>query len=319
MLRTALLAGATLTTSVPAPAQQYPGKAVRVIVPFPAGSRTDIQARVLAREMQEQMGQSFIVDNRPGARGALGSEVVASAAPDGHMMLFTSGALAIAASLASARTNFDPVQALAPISRVTSAPLVLVTHPGVPARSAEDLIEVSRRRPTVLNAAINLTGSASHLSAVLLKQLAGLKFTTVAYKGAGLSMVAVLRGEVDFYFAEVGLAARQMKAAKVRGLAVTTAEPSDFFPGLPTMNSLLPGFVIDEWFAMYFPAGTRPEIVAIVNGALQNALESKIVRAFFAEELLSAVGSTPEDLEAYLKREIARYREIVRKGRVMLE
>ena len=317
--RRAALSAALLVLSLQASALPYPVQPLRLVVPFPAGSAADIQARVLAREMQERFGQTIIVDNRPGKSGLLGTEIVAAAAPDGHTMLFTSAMLAISRSLHAQRMKHDPVKSLAPVSRTTSTPLVLVVHPALPARSARELVDVSRKRPTVLNAAIGFTGSTSHLSAELLKQLAGLKFATIAYKGGGMSMVAVMGREVDFHFAIGSLAARQLKSEKVRPLAVTTEEPSEFFPGLPTMHSILPGFVIDEWFALYFPAGTRPEIVATVNGTLQNALETKFVRAFLAGEALKAVGSSPEDLAAYLARETSRYADIIRKGNLALE
>jgi tripartite-type tricarboxylate transporter receptor subunit TctC len=162
-------------------------------------------------------------------------------------------------------------------------------------------------------------GSTSHLSAEMFKQLAVLKLTTVPYKGGGLSMVAVMGGEVDFQFAEGVLASPQIRAAKVRALAVTTPKPSEFFPGLPTMNSVLPGFVSDNWFAMYFPARTPKEIVATINGAIRKALDAKPVRAFLAQEMTTGIGSTPEELDAHLKRETARYGEVIRKGNITVE
>ncbi len=308
-----------LALSVRALALPYPVQPLRLVVTFPAGSAVDVQARVLAREMQERFGQTIIVDNRPGKSGLLGAEIVASAAPDGQTMLFTSAMLAISRSLHASRMKHDPAKSLTPVSRTTSTPLVLVVHPALPARSPRELIDVSRKRPTVLNAAIGFTGSTSHLSAELLKQRAGLEFATIAYKGGGMSLVAVMGGEVDFHFAIGGLAARQLKLGKVRPLAVTSAAPSEHFPGLPTMDSVLPGFVIDEWFALFFPGGTRPEVVATVNGALQNALETKFVRAFLASEALKVVGSSPEELATYLERETRRYADIIRKSNMAFE
>ena len=300
-------------------AQSYPAKLVRVIVPFAAGGGTDIQARVLFKELHEQFRQVFIVDNRPGASGLIGAEAVVNAPADGYTLLFTTATLAINTTLYGNSMKFHPAKGLAPVIWVSSTPLVLIVHPSVPAKSPKELIELARRKPALLNASINVPGSTSHLSAEMLKQLAGLKFTTVPYKGGGLSMVALVSGEVDFQFAEGLLAAPQIRARKARALAVTTAKPSAAFPDLPTMDSVLPGLISDNWFAMYFPAGTPKEIVAAINGAIRKALETKAVRALFEQDALTAVGGTPEELGAHLQREIARYGEVIRKGNITVQ
>ena len=313
----ALLAALALPAHLPA--QSYPVKPVRVIVPFAAGGGTDIQARVLFKELHEQFKQVFIVDNRPGASGLIGAELVVNSPADGYTLLFTTATLAINTTLYGNSMKFHPAKNLAPVVWVSSTPLVLIVHPSVPATSPKELIELARKKPGLFNAAINVPGSTSHLSAEMLKQLAGLKFTTVPYKGGGLSMVAVMGGEVDFQFAEGVLASPQIRAAKIRALAVTTPKPSEFFPGLPTMNSILPGFVSDNWFAMFLPARTPKEVVATINGAIRKALDSKSVRAFMAQELTTGIGSTPEELDAHLKRETARYGDVIRKGNITLQ
>jgi tripartite-type tricarboxylate transporter receptor subunit TctC len=297
-------------------AQSYPVKPVRVIVPFAAGGGTDIQARILFKELNEQFRQTFMVDNRPGASGMIGAEAVVNAPADGYTILFTTAALAVNATLSKGTSKFDPVKDLAPIVWVSSTPLVLIAHPNVAAKSAQELIELARKKPALLNSAINVPGSTSHLAAEMFKQLAGLSFTTVPYKGGGLSMMAVLSGEVDFQFAEGLLAAPQIKAGKVRALAVTTSTPSAAFPDLPTMNATLPGFVADNWFAMYFPASTPREIVSTINAAIRKALETKTVRTLFEQDALISVGSTPEELAVHLKREIDRFAEVIRKGNI---
>jgi len=311
--------GVGLVLGAAAYAQAWPAKPVRVIVPFPPGGGTDVQARVLAREFQEQFGQTFIVDNRAGASGLIGAELAVNAPADGYTILFSTTTLAINPTLYGNRMKFNPVKDLVPISWVSTTPMVLIVHPSVPARTAKELIELAKKKPALLNAGVNVPGSTSHLSAEILKQLAGLKFTIVPYKGGGPSMLALVSGEIDFLFAEGLLAAPQINAAKVRALAVTTPQPSPAFPDLPTMNSLLPGFVSDNWFAMYFPAGTSKEIVVTFNAAIRKALETEAVRAFLKREVLNAVGSTPEELDAHLKREIARYAEVIQKGNIKLE
>ena len=311
-----LAALSALALSAPVAAQSYPVKPVRVIVPFAPGGGTDIQARVLFRELTEQFRQSFIIDNRAGASGLIGAETVVNAAADGYTILFTTATLATNATLFKGTLKFDPVKDLAPIVWVSSTPLVLIVHPGVPANSAAELIELARQRPARLNAAINVPGSTSHLAAEMFKQVAGLSFTTVPYKGGGLSMMAVLSGEVDFQFAEGLLAAPQIKAGKVRALAVTTVKPAAAFADLPTMNATLPGFEADTWVAMYAPAGTPKEIIATINGAIRKALETNTVRALFEQDALISVGSTPQELGAHLKREIERYADVIRKGNI---
>jgi tripartite-type tricarboxylate transporter receptor subunit TctC len=310
---------AVLAFPVHLSAQSYPAKPVRIVVPFAAGGGTDIQARILGKHLQEQFGQPFIVDNRAGASGLIGAELVVNAPADGYNLLLTTATLATAPAFYANTMKFHPLKDLAPVIQVSTTPMVLIVHPSVPARSPQELIALAKSKPAILNAAINVPGSTSHLSAEMLKQFTGVKFTAVPYKGGGLSMVAIMGGEVDFQFAEGLLAAPQIKASKVRALAVTTPQPVAFFPNLPTMNSILPGFVSDNWFGMYFPAGTNKEIVAAINTAVRKALETKEVRALFERDALVAVGGMPEELGAHLKSEIARYAEIIRKGNVTLQ
>ncbi len=201
-------------------AQSYPVKPVRVVVPFPPGGGTDVQARILFKELNEQLRQVFVVDNRPGAGGLIGADAVVNSPADGYTLLFTTATLAINATLYRSTLKFDPTKDLAPVIWVSTTPLVLIVHPGVAARSAEELIALARAKPGVLNAAINVPGSTSHLAAEMFKQLAGLSFTTVPYKGGGLSMMAVISGEVHFQFAEALLAiaaAQGREGARARG------------------------------------------------------------------------------------------------------
>ncbi len=317
--RTALALAAGMCMAAGAVAQSYPAKPVRVVVPFPPGGGTDVQARILFRELNEQLRQVFVIDNRAGAGGLIGAEAVVNAPADGYTLLFTTATLAINATLFKSSLKFDPVKDLAPVVWVSTTPLVLIVNPGVAAKSAEELVELARRKPGALNAAINVPGSTSHLASEMFKQLAGLSFTTVPYKGGGLSMMAVMSGEVNFQFAEGLLALPQIKAGKVRALAVTTPKPVAAFPDLPTMNGILPGFVADNWFAMYFPAATPKEIVGTINAGIRKALEADAVRKLFEQDALIPVGGTPEELGAHLKREIDRYAEVIRKGNVTVQ
>ena len=315
-LRCAVLLCASWAFSTPLLAQPFPNKPVRIIVPLAPGGATDIQARVLAKVLTEQFGQSFLVDNRPGASGMIGADAVAKSTPDGYTLLFTTAALAINATLAKSTAKFDPVKDLAPVIWVSSTPLVLIVNPNLPVKSVAELIELAKKKPGGLNAGLTVSGSTSHLAAEMFKQLAGISIANIPYKGGAPAMLALISGEVDLIFAEALLALPQIKAGKVRALAVTTATPSSVFPDLPAMNAMLPGLVADNWFAMYAPGGTPRETVVAINGAVKKALETSSVRALFAQDALTPAGSTPEELGSHLSREIERYAEVIRKGNI---
>jgi tripartite-type tricarboxylate transporter receptor subunit TctC len=320
-LRVIVTLGAVAALASPAPllAQGYPAKPVRVIVPFPPGGGTDVQARVLFKEMGDQLKQIFIIDNRSGAGGLVGAELVANSPADGYTLLLTTATIAINATLYTKVLKFNPEKQLAPVTWVSTTPLVLSVHPSVPVRTAREMIDLARSKPGIFNAAINVPGSTSHMSAELFKQLGKLSFTTVPYKGGGLSMTALISGEVDFQFAEGLLVGPQARAGKARMLAVSTQKPSPSFPGLPTMDSIMPGFVIDQWFGLFVPTGTPRDIVIAVNGATKKALDSKAVRAMFEQEALTAIGDSPEEFGAHVKNEIARYAEIIRRGNITVQ
>lgn len=299
-------------------AQAWPGRPVRIIVPFGPGGGTDIQARVLTTVLHETTGQPFVVDNRAGASGLIGAEIAAGSPPDGYTLLFSTATIAVNTTLYGSRMKTDPVNDLAPISWLTSTPLVLVTHPSVPAKSVPELIALAKHRPGFLNSGVNVPGSTSHLSAEMLKQMAGIEAVIVPYKGGGPAIVALMSGEIDYLFATGPVASAARNTGKVRLLAVTTAKQASAFPDLPTMNTFFPGFEADNWYAMWFPAGTHRDIVAKMNGLIVNALKDGKVRDFMVKEGLDPIGSTPEELGAQVKREIVKYAEVIRKGNIKL-
>jgi tripartite-type tricarboxylate transporter receptor subunit TctC len=299
-------------------AQNWPVKPVRVIVPFAAGGGTDIQARLLAKNFHDSMKQTFIVDNRAGASGVIGAELAVRSPPDGYTILFTTASLAVNVTLYGNRVKFDPIKDLAPVSWISSTPLVLVVHPSVPAKSPKELVALAKKSGG-LNAASNGAGTTSHLSIEMLKQLTGVKVTHIPYKGGGPSMASLVSGETDMLFATGPVASTQVKAGRIRALAVTTAKKSSAFPDLPTLASLYPGLESDNWYAMFFPAGTPRAIVDKLNSEIARALKSKDIRDFMPREALDAVASSPEELHANFKREIARYAKIIKAGNIRLE
>ena len=296
-------------------AQTWPAKPVRIIVPFAPGGGTDIQGRILGKKFYESMGQTFIVENRAGATGLIGAEIVARSPADGYNILFTTASLSVNVSLHK-KIAFDPLKDLQPISWVSSVPLVLVVHPSVPVKSVKELVALTRRQKSGLNAASNGAGTTSHLSLEMLKQFAGANLTHIPYKGGGPAMTAMISGEVDFQFATALTAQPHIKSGKVRALAVTTAKRSGAFPDLPTMSSIYPGFESDNWYAMFFPAGTPKEVVAKMNAEIIKGIRASEVREFIVKEGGDPVGSTPEELAAYFKREVDKYAKIIKAGNI---
>jgi tripartite-type tricarboxylate transporter receptor subunit TctC len=296
-------------------AQTWPTKSVRIVVPFSPGGGTDIQGRLLAKKFSESMGQTFVVDNRSGAAGLIGAEMVARSPADSNNVLFTTASLAVNVSLYK-KTNFDPMRDLQPVSWISSVPLVLVVHPSVPVKNARELVALAKKRAGQMNVASNGSGTTSHLSIEMLKQLAGVNVAHIPYKGGGPALTAMLSGEVDFTFATAVAAQPHIKSGRLRPLAVTTAKRSSAFPQLPTMSSMYPGFESDNWYAMFLPAGSSKEVVTKLNGEIMKALNSADVRDFIIKEGGDVVGSSPEELSKYFRREVEKYAKVIKTGNI---
>ena len=312
------VAAAGMTLAGAAFAQAWPTKPVRILVPFGPGGGTDIQGRLLGRKFYESMGQTFVLENRAGASGLIGAELIAHSPPDGYNILFTTASLSVNVSLYK-KIAFDPVKDLLPVSWISSVPLVLVVHPSVPAKSAQELVALTKRQKGGLNGASNGAGTTSHLSLEMLKQFAGAKLEHIAYKGGGPAIAAMVSGEVDFQFATALAAKPFIGQGKVRALAVTTAKRSGAFPDLPTMASIYPGFESDNWYAMFFPHGTPRPIVDKLNAEIRKALETPEIKAFMPREALDPVASSPEELAALLKREIAKYAKVIQLAKIPVD
>jgi tripartite-type tricarboxylate transporter receptor subunit TctC len=298
-------------------AQQWPEKTVRILVPFPPGGGTDIQARLLTNVFQKNTGQNFIVDNRTGASGIIAAELAVNAPPDGYTILFTSGSISVVTTLHKARLKFNPLTDLQPISWLSSTPLVLAVHPSVPAKSVKELVALAKRQQ--MTAAGNAAGSTSHLSVEMLNQFAGTKTTPVFFRGGGPAVIALISGEVDYSFATAPSMMPHYKAGKARLLAVTTAKRSSALPDLPTMNTFYPGFEADNWYAMFFPKSTPRPIVDRMNAEIKKALGEAEVRSFLAREALDAVASTPEQLAAHFKADVERYAKVIKAANIKVD
>jgi len=315
-LMTSIL-GAGLLIS-PAVHAAYPEKPVRLIVPFSTGGGTDIQGRLLTEKMRQSLGEQILVDNRTGAGGLIGAQITVESPADGYTVLFTTATIAVNVTLQKDRMKFDPLQDLEPVVWVSSAPLVLVTHPSVPVKSVKELVALSIRAPNGVNMGGNTPGSTSHLSAEMFKQFAKAKGVTVLYKGGGPATLGVMTGEIDMLFATAPSSMPHIKSKRLRALAVTTAKPASALPHLPTMNSFYPGFTSDNWYAMFMPKGSPKEAIVKINSEVKKALSAKEVSGFYAREGLDPVGSTPAELTEMVKKEIGKYRKIITDGNIKL-
>ncbi len=312
-----ILLPALLITSLPALAD-YPDKPVRLIVPFSTGGGTDIQGRLLGEKMRQSLGQQVLVDNRTGAGGLIGAQITVESPADGYTVLFTTATIAVNTTLQKDRMKFDALKDLAPVTWVSSAPLVLVVHPSVPVKSVKELVALSKRTPQGLNMGGNTPGSTSHLSAEMFKQFAKAKGVTILYKGGGPATLGVATGEIDLLFATAPSASPHLKAKRLRALAVTTAKPASVLPKLPTMDSLYPGFVSDNWYAMFMPANSPKAAIDRINAEVKKALSAREVGSFYAREGLDPVGSTPAELTDLVKREITKYAEVIQRGNIRM-
>lgn len=320
MIKTVCLFGAAAVLAAGAgvaEAQQWPERPVRILVPFPPGGGTDIQARLLSQVFQKSTGQNFLVDNRTGASGIIAAQLAVDAPPDGYTLLFTSGSISVVTTLHAKRMKFNPLVDLQPISWLSSTPLVLAVHPSVPAKSVKELVALAKRQQ--MTAAGNAAGSTAHLSVEMLNQFGGIKSTPIFFRGGGPAVIALISGEVDYSFATAPSMMPHYKAGKARLLAVTTPKRSSAFPDLPTMNSFYPGFESDNWYAMFFPKNTPRPIVERMNAEIKKALGDAEVKKFMAREALDAVASTPEELTTHFKSDVERYAKVIKAAKITVD
>jgi len=307
------LGGLLLAASLAAHAQDYPAKPVRWVVPFPAGGPLDIVARVIGVRLSETWGQPVIVDNRPGAGGNIGAEVVAKSAPDGYTIVM--GALSTHAVNVSLfrKLPYDPVRDFAPVTLISEVPNVLVVNPAVPAKTVAEFIAYARANPGKLNFASGSTGSAGHLAGELFKTMARVDMTHVPYKGAAPAVTDLLAGQVQLMFDNLASALPNIRAGRLRALAVTTKKRSAFVPELPTIaESGLPGFDVSTWFGVMAPAATPRPIVNRLHDGIVRALAQPDVKERLAAMGAEPVGDTPEQFGAFVKSEIAKYAKVVK-------
>jgi len=304
----------------PALAQNYPTKTIRMIVPFPPGGTTDILARVAGQKITEAFGQQVIIDNRPGAGGNIGTELVAKAAPDGYTLLTDPGStLTINPSL-FAKLSYDVLKDFAPVTIIAAVPNLLVVHPSLPVKSVKELITLAKARPGQLNYASTGAGQSTHLSMELFKTMAGINVVHIPYKGSSPALVDLLGGQVSLMFDNMPSSLPHVKAGKLRALAVSTLKRSPAMPQLPTVaESGLPGFEVSVWFGVLAPAGTPREIVNKLNGAIVRSLQSPDVHERLAGQGAEPIGNTPEQFTAQMQRDLVKWAKVVRDSGAKLD
>ena len=314
------LAALLLVSVAPAAAQEFPTKPIRMIVPFPPGGFVDILARLVAARMADALGQNVLVDNRAGANGNIGIDVVAKAAPDGYTL--------VQAQLSNLTINpavykdlpFDPIRDLAPIGFVAAAAQVMVVASGSDLKSVADVIAMAKARPGELLFASSGNGSLGHLGSELMQQQLGIKFTHVPYKGAAPAVIDVMGGRAHIFIAATPSVIGQIRAGKLRAIAVTTRTRTPELPDVPPLTEAgFPGYESVNWLAVMGRAGTPPPVVGRLNAALNTALDNPELKARFAAEGASVRAGSPQELGEVLAADLAKWRGVVEKAGIKLE
>jgi tripartite-type tricarboxylate transporter receptor subunit TctC len=309
----AALGALTLLLAAGAWAQAYPTKPIRLVVPFPAAGTTDILAREVAQRLSVSFGQSVIVDNRPGAAGNIGSDLVAKSAPDGYTLLMgTVGTHAINPSL-YAKMPYDHVKDFVPIVLVAGVPNVLEVTPSLPVNSVADLIKLAKEKPGQLNFASSGSGTSIHLSGELFKTMAGVDMMHVPYKGSAPAVTDLMGGQVQLMFDNLPSSLAQIKAGKLRAIAVTSAERAPALPNIPTIaESGLPGFEASSWFGLLAPSGTPAAVVARINADVNQWLQTAEAKEKLLAQGAAPAGGTPEQFAAHIRAETEKWAKVVK-------
>ncbi len=298
--------------SFPGNAQQYPKGPVRVILPFPAGGGVDAAGRILAHALSENLGKPFVIENRGGANGNIGTEAAAKSPNDGYTLLFTGAGFVTNPSLYK-KVPYHPVRDFEPISLMALGPNVLVVHPSLPVHSVKELIAAAKARPGTIGFAGSGSGSTPHLAGELFNTMAGVQMVHIPYRGSGPAMIGVLGGEAPVMFLPAINAHPHIASGRLRALAVTSRERLAAYPELPTLSeSGLPGYESSQWYGVLAPAGTHSEILVFLSSQIGKIMQSAEMRTRMTNDGLVAIGSTREQFAAHIRSEIEKWARVIR-------
>jgi len=309
-----------LLACLTAGAQNFPSKPIRVVIPFVAGGSSDIVGRAIGAKFQEFLGQPAVVENKPGANGAIAAEFVAKSDPDGHTLLVGSiGVFSINPALFK-DLRYNPVRDFAPVTLAVTTPNVLITKPALAANSMKELIDYAKKNPGKLSYCSSGTGSSDHLTAELLNQVAGISSVHVPYKGGAACQTDIMGGQVDISFQNLGAVTNYIRGNRMKALAVTAKARNPQLPNVPTTAEAgIPDLVVTSWQAAAAPAKTPREIVAKLNDAAVKALRSPEVRERMSQIGFDVVASTPDEFGRFMKQEVDRWTEVVKRGGIKPE
>ena len=298
----------------PASAQTYPTKPIRMLVGFPVGGGADVAARVIGPRLSESLGQPIIVDNRPGAGSSIASEITAKAPADGYTLVSIGSSHAVNAAIYP-KLPYAPAAGFNAIVLVATAPVVITANPAVPVKTLKELIALARAKPGQLNYGSAGVNGINHLAAELLKHMAKFDIKLVPYKGVAQAMPAVMAGEIQLMFASLPGSIGQIKAGRITAIAVTSSKRSNAAPDIPTVSeSGVPGYEASSWFGILAPAGTPKDIVTRLNAESMKALQMREVQESLTRQGMDPAGSTPAELDAYLRAEIAKWTRVVKEA-----
>jgi tripartite-type tricarboxylate transporter receptor subunit TctC len=317
-IRLSLALGFSVAAPVAA-AQDYPNRPIRIIVPQSAGGSTDSVARTVAQRLTDVLGQSVVVDNRPGSGSLNGTELAARATPDGHTLLVVAASLSISPAVRK-KLPFDVINDFAPITQLVDLPHFLVVHPSVPANNVKELIAVAKAKPGELNVATSGIATSTHMASELFLYMTGTKMVHVPFKGGGPGIVAMLAGQCHLYFATISTSLPHVKAGKLRGLAVTSPKRSVALPDVPTIaESGVPGYAHSSWVGMLAPAKTPQPILQRLHSETVKIVQNPEVKQRLLREGLESNGNTPQEFTADLKEEIAKWQKVVKAAGIHVE
>jgi tripartite-type tricarboxylate transporter receptor subunit TctC len=314
-----IIAVLTLTINAYAQPAAYPNKPVRILAPFAPGGGNDLMARTLANEFNREMGERFIVDNRTGGNGNIGTDIVARATPDGYTLLVTTNAtIVINPQIFTKVVKYDPVKDFTPISLLASQPLVLVVHPSMPVKTVPELIALAKARPGTLNFASSGSGGSAHLAGEMLKSMANINMTYVPYKGSAPALVALLGGEINFMFTAILTAMPLVEQNRLRAIAVSTAKRNPAVPNLPAVAEFpgLEEFVSDLWYGLLAPAKTSPAIIDRLYKATQTALLNPDVKKRIEPSGTVLVASSPKEFAQTINSDLKRWGKVITAAKV---